>query len=109
MWSTWHQAAGTWQLGWQHSRSRTSMARRVAPVKHRWVGGHSTRGTGAKTASANREASTVRHRAVAPMPIRPSDRYSARSRSAPGSQSRSSPGGTTVPSSSWQILPCRVS
>ena len=82
MWSAWQNGAVTSQKGWVHCWSRTSMARRVAPVNSRLVGLISIRRPGANT---------------------------ARSRSAWSNQGSSEPGGTTVPFSSWQILPWSVS
>ena len=97
------------QSGWQHSRSLTSMARRVAPVNSRAVGLHSTRLTGAKTARSRPARSRVASLAVAPILTGPSGVNSARSMSASCSQASSEPGGTTVPSSSSEIRPCSVS
>jgi len=100
MWS--HQLAGRSQVGWLQMRSRTWMARRVAPVKKRSVGGHSTRAMGRVTACSKLRQSTVFIVAVAPIVTRG---YSARSMSACSSQGMRWPGGTTVPPASWQRRP----
>ena len=48
MWSIWQRSAGASQKGWVQHWSRTSMARRVAPVKKRAVVEHSIRVPGRK-------------------------------------------------------------
>ena len=71
MWSTWQKGALTSQKGWVHSRSRTSMARRVAPVKNRLVGLVSTRHPGLNTARSRSAPVTRRSTPVASRDVQP--------------------------------------
>jgi hypothetical protein len=82
MWSTWHSGAGRSQVGCVQRWSRTSIARRVAPVKNRAFSLTSIRGRGENT---------------------------MRSNSATSSQGTSDPGVRTLPASVAQIRPESVS